>query len=240
MCWATQKVWCPCEHGKMPTKGESQVCYLGKSPDPIWLKKYRVAEAFSCAGPIGEDLGIKLASRASLPYLDQQSFWILPQIPNRAKSARNSFTHLPPFVVALAMGVSYFFYKILKNNFFPLETFSFFCLLKPLFSLKTLQNLQQHPQGSCFALLQHSSGSHPPSPPGYRHLQLSIIFFSCALAVRLLPQYERRAGELRQAKPGKGIQWWGLLCALSAFCLVWFLRVDNRISVSSQVCQTCH
>lgn len=152
------------EHDKIPMEWRSQGSYLGKKLRSHLLKKQIEAGAFSCAGPIGEDLGITRASRASQPCLDQQSFWILLQIANRMKSACYSFTHLSPFVVALRFcwpeGVSYFLIRFFKF-FFSLGDF-FFAFFKTIFFPEVSAEPPGGSPGSSFALLQCSWGSHPP------------------------------------------------------------------------------
>lgn len=206
------------------------------------LNKQIEAGAFSCASPLGVDLGITLGSWASQPCLDQQSFWILLRIANRVKSACKSFTHLSPFVVALRFcwpeGVSYFLTRFFKDFFFSLGDF-FFAFFKPFFPW-SLQNLQGHPQGSSVALLQCSWGSHPPYLLRWRHVQLSII--SLVLLLHSGCWHSMRGERVSCSKPNQERSFPGEAYSVLylPFCLVWFLRVDNRISVSSQVSQTCH
>lgn len=63
----------------------------------------------------------------------------------------------------------------LKNNFFPLATF-FFALLNHSYPWR-LQNLQDHPQVSCFALVQCSWGSCSHSPTGLQTFAGQHYFF---------------------------------------------------------------
>lgn len=150
------------------------------------LNKQIETGAFSYARPIGVDLGITLASRASQPRLDQQSFWILLQIANRVKSACNSFTHLSPFVVALRFcwpeGVSYFLIMFFKRFFFPWRFFSLL-FFKPFFSPEVWKTSRGIPRGPALRSCSVAEGLILP-PYCVRDMCSSALFLWFCYCIR--------------------------------------------------------
>lgn len=132
-------------------------------------------------------------------------------------------------VLAGGGGEAYFWIRFLKTISFHLKFF-FHCLFNHSFPWRLRRTSRTIPRG-------------PFSTADVLILPLHWVSDICiTFPLLLLPSCSPHStrGEWVSCSKTTQEKAFSLLCALSAFCLVWFLHVDNRISVSSQVSQTSH